>query len=68
MPKIDLQSRWKDDSEFVKDVLSETGVVFVPGRGFGVEYGAGHFRSVFLPPPEMIEDAMNRLEEFMTKH
>jgi alanine-synthesizing transaminase len=67
MPKIDLRDRWEDDTEFVKDVLAETGVVFVPGRGFGVEYGTGHFRSVFLPPPEMIEDAMNRLEGFMSK-
>lgn len=67
MPKIELRERWKDDYEFVLDVLSETGVVFVPGRGFGEEYGAGHFRSVFLPPPEMIEEAMNRLEGFMAK-
>ncbi|MFW9788720.1 MAG: aminotransferase class I/II-fold pyridoxal phosphate-dependent enzyme [Candidatus Thorarchaeota archaeon] len=68
MPKIDLRGRWKDDAEFVKDVLANTGVVFVPGRGFCAEYGAGHFRSVFLPPPYMIEEAMNRLEEFMAKH
>ncbi|MFW9788709.1 MAG: aminotransferase class I/II-fold pyridoxal phosphate-dependent enzyme [Candidatus Thorarchaeota archaeon] len=68
MPKIDLRGRWKDDYEFVKDVLSETGVVFVPGIGFGAEYGASHFRSVFLPPPEMIDEAMNRLEGFMTRH
>ncbi len=67
MPKIELRGRWKDDAEFVKDVLAETGVVFVPGRGFGEEYGAGHFRSVFLPPPDMIEEAMNRLEGFMAK-
>jgi aspartate/methionine/tyrosine aminotransferase len=67
MPKIDLSGRWKDDTEFVKNVLAETGVVFVPGRGFCEEYGAGHFRSVFLPPPEMIEDAMNRLDGFMAK-
>ena len=67
MPKIELRGRWKDDAEYVKDVLAETGVVFVPGRGFGEEYGAGHFRSVFLPPPGMIEEAMNRLEDFMAK-
>lgn len=67
MPKIELRGRWKDDYEFVKDVLVETGVVFVPGRGFGEEYGSGHFRSVFLPPPEMIKDAMNRLDGFMAK-
>lgn len=67
MPKIELGSRWKDDTEFVLDVLNNTGVVFVPGSGFGVEYGSGHFRSVFLPPFEMIEEAMNRLEGFMIK-
>ncbi len=67
MPKIELGSRWKDDTEFVMDVLNNTGVVFVPGSGFGVEYGSGHFRSVFLPPLDMIEEAMNRLAGFMTK-
>ncbi|MHA2377592.1 MAG: hypothetical protein ACXAB9_15675 [Candidatus Thorarchaeota archaeon] len=51
----------------MKDVLKETGVVFVPGSGFSEEYGASHFRSVFLPPPETITEAMNRLEGFMTK-
>jgi alanine-synthesizing transaminase len=68
MPKIDLRGRWSDDTEFVKDVLRETGVVLVPGSGFGVEHGAGHFRSVFLPPADIIEEAMNRLERFMAKH
>jgi alanine-synthesizing transaminase len=67
MPKIDLRGRWKDDTEFVLDVLNNTGVVFVPGSGFGVEYGSGHFRSVFLPPPDMISEAMDRLERFMAK-
>ncbi|MHA1577216.1 MAG: aminotransferase class I/II-fold pyridoxal phosphate-dependent enzyme, partial [Candidatus Thorarchaeota archaeon] len=67
MPKIELRNRWKDDTEFVKSVLKETGVVFVPGSGFCGTYGSNHFRSVFLPPPEMITEAMNRLESFMLK-
>ena len=67
MPKIEFRDRWKNDTEFVLDVLNSTGVVFVPGSGFGEEYGGGHFRSVFLPPPEMIDEAMNRLEGFMAK-
>ncbi|MCK4568349.1 MAG: alanine aminotransferase, partial [Candidatus Thorarchaeota archaeon] len=67
MPKIELRDRWKNDTEFVLDVLNDTGVVFVPGSGFGAEYGSGHFRSVFLPPPEIIDEAMNRLEGFMAK-
>ncbi len=68
MPKIDLNGRWKDDYEFVLDVLDKTGVVFVPGSGFCPTYGAGHFRSVFLPPSEMIAEAMDRLEGFMSEH
>ena len=67
MPKIELNGRWSGDTAFVKDVLSETGVVFVPGSGFDQCYGADHFRSVFLPPPDMITEAMNRLEHFMEK-
>lgn len=67
MPKIDLRNRWRDDTEYIMDVLNNTGVVFVPGSGFGVEYGSGHFRSVFLPPVDMIEEAMNRLDGFMEK-
>jgi len=67
MPKIDLRNRWKNDVEFVLDVLNETGVVLVPGSGFCPTYGASHFRSVYLPPPKMITEAMNRLEAFMEK-
>ncbi len=67
MPKIDLMNRWRNDTEFVLDVLGETGVVFVPGSGFCTTYGASHFRSVYLPPPEIITEAMDRLEAFMEK-
>jgi len=67
MPKIDLRNRWKNDMEFVLDILNETGVVFVPGSGFCPTYGASHFRSVYLPSPEIITEAMDRLEAFMEK-
>ncbi|UCE09534.1 MAG: aminotransferase class I/II-fold pyridoxal phosphate-dependent enzyme [Candidatus Thorarchaeota archaeon] len=67
MPKVDLRNRWTNDTEFVLDVLDSTGVVFVPGSGFSPEFGKDHFRSVFLPPPDMIDQAMNRLEDFMSR-
>ncbi|NWF95510.1 MAG: aminotransferase class I/II-fold pyridoxal phosphate-dependent enzyme [Candidatus Thorarchaeota archaeon] len=67
MPKIELKGRWKNDTEFVLDVLNNTGVVFVPGSGFCAKYGAGHFRSVYLPPPETITEAMDRLQSFMER-
>ncbi|MBI5133751.1 MAG: aminotransferase class I/II-fold pyridoxal phosphate-dependent enzyme [Thaumarchaeota archaeon] len=68
-PKIDLDgSRWKSDADFVIDLLKTTGVLSVHGSGFGKQYGQGHFRMVFLPPLEMLEEAMNRLEKFMSSN
>ncbi len=67
MAKVELDGIWRDDHDFVLELLNDTGVVFVPGSGFCPDYGRDHFRSVFLPPPDMIADAMDRLERFMEK-
>jgi aspartate/methionine/tyrosine aminotransferase len=68
-PKIDLNgSKWKSDADFVKDLVKSTGVLSVHGSGFGKQYGQGHFRMVFLPPLDVLEEAMNRLESFLSKN
>ncbi|MFX0096183.1 MAG: aminotransferase class I/II-fold pyridoxal phosphate-dependent enzyme [Candidatus Hodarchaeota archaeon] len=65
-PKIEvLGNSWKDDKDFVLDLLAETGVVVVFGSGFCETYGAGHFRMVFLPPPETLESAFDKIEAFI---
>lgn len=64
-PKIELGNRWRDDQHFVLDLLNNTGVLTVHGSGFGSAYGSGHFRIVYLPPEEMLENAMDRLERFL---
>jgi aspartate/methionine/tyrosine aminotransferase len=64
-PKIDLGRRWKDDKQFVIDLLNSTGVLTVHGSGFGSAYGSGHFRIVYLPPEDMLEKAMDKLEKFV---
>ena len=64
-PKINTDSRWKDDQHFVIDLLNSTGVLTVHGSGFGSTYGSGHFRIVYLPPEEVLEKAMAKLERFL---
>ncbi len=65
-PKVDgIGSKWVNDMTFVRDLLENTGIVFVHGSGFGAKYGSGHFRGVFLPPIETLEKTFDRLERFM---
>jgi len=67
-PKIEqVGSRWKNDMEFVLDVLNNTGVLFVPGSGFGEKYGSGHVRAVFCAPLGTMQKAFDMLEGFMKK-
>ncbi|MFQ6064738.1 MAG: aminotransferase class I/II-fold pyridoxal phosphate-dependent enzyme [Candidatus Bathyarchaeia archaeon] len=66
-PKVhEIGSRWKNDFEFVRQVLQKTGVLLVHGSGFCATYGSGHFRGVFLPKVEILETAFDRLEKFLT--
>jgi len=65
-PKVDgIGSRWVNDMDFVRELLDNTGIVFVHGSGFGSDYGSGHFRGVFLPPIETLEKTFDRLDHFM---
>lgn len=64
-PRVELDGRWKTDKEFCLDVLENTGLVLTYGSGFDPIYGKDHFRSVILPPVEVMEEAFNKLERFM---
>lgn len=64
-PKVNLDRYWEDDQQFVLDLLSKTGVLTVQGSGFGKAFGSGHFRIVYLPKEEVLEQAMDKLEFFM---
>jgi tyrosine/nicotianamine family aminotransferase len=67
-PKIHaVGTKWKTDMEFAVELLKETGVLLVHGSGFDPVYGAGHVRIVFLPPIETLEQAFNKIEQFMKK-
>lgn len=64
-PKLEIKS---EDSHFVSELIKETGVVVVPGSGFGQVPGTKHFRVVFLPPENILEKAYKNIAEFFKKY
>ncbi len=65
-PKIE-SDHWKSDKDFVLDILHQCHVLLVPGSGFCPEYGKGHFRMVFLPNEEILGQAFDQIESYMSK-
>jgi alanine-synthesizing transaminase len=65
-PKIE-DNRFGNDKEFVTKLLESKGVLTVHGSGFGEQYGSGHFRLVYLPSLEVLDSAMNKIEEFVSQ-
>ncbi len=65
-PKIE-DNRFGSDKEFVTKLLESKGVLTVHGSGFGEQYGSGHFRLVYLPSVEILDSAMNKIEEFVSQ-
>ena len=63
-PKIE-ENPFGTDKEFVTELLQQKGVLTVHGSGFGRQYGSGHFRLVYLPSLEILDSAMNKIEEFV---
>ena len=65
-PKIDTKKFGiVDDERFALDLLREKKILLINGRGFN--WGApDHFRVVYLPRVEILEDAMDKLKDFLT--
>jgi alanine transaminase len=49
---------------YCSELLDATGIVVVPGSGFGQKAGTLHFRTTFLPPEEDIEGVVQKLGVF----
>ncbi|MBI4464528.1 MAG: aminotransferase class I/II-fold pyridoxal phosphate-dependent enzyme [Acidobacteria bacterium] len=60
-PRLEIA---RPDSEFVIELIRQTGILVVPGTGFGQAPGTKHFRLVFLPPEEMLERALHQIGDF----
>lgn len=54
-----------NDDKFVRELVRKTGVVVVPGSGFGERPGTKHFRVVYLAPEDVLEEAYRRIGNFM---
>jgi len=64
-PQVDIKN---DDNHFIAELIKETGVIVVPGTGFGQKPGTKHFRVVFLPQEEVLEKAYKNIGTFYQKY
>ncbi|MEC7255663.1 MAG: aminotransferase class I/II-fold pyridoxal phosphate-dependent enzyme [Candidatus Thermoplasmatota archaeon] len=61
--------KWhNNDKEFVLQLLHEEHVLVVHGSGFSADLGAGHFRLVYLPNTDILNEAFDRIDRFLTRH
>lgn len=65
-PKIELPNV-TDDRKFVMDVLHKKQILAVFGTGFGYER-PDHFRIVFLPQISVLEESLDKLEEYVKEN
>jgi len=72
-PKINLPSKAikeaqkngeQPDMYYCSKLLDSTGLVVVPGSGFGQKEGQWHFRTTILPSEEHLEEVMASFEKF----
>jgi alanine-synthesizing transaminase len=55
------------DATWIPRLIEQTGVVVVPGSGFGQRPGTSHFRVVFLPPEETLRQAFEAIRGFVAQ-
>ena len=64
-PRLEMK---QPDAHFVAELIKATGVVIVPGSGFGQVPGTKHFRVVFLPNEQILEKAYKAIGKFFVKY
>jgi len=62
-PRISLLDG-QNDTDYCNSLLEHTGILFVPGSGFGQKPDTYHFRTTLLPPTEDIPPMLEKLEQF----
>jgi len=59
---LPIPARYSDSEQFCDDLLEKSGVVVVPGTGFG-KYGEGFFRVSIVPTEEALYKVIERMKE-----
>jgi aminotransferase len=62
-----IKASGMDDETFAEALLKEEGVAVVPGNAFGPG-GDGYVRACYATSYEKIEEALRRMERFMSRH
>ena len=62
-----IQASGMDDETFAETLLKEEGVAVVPGNAFGPG-GEGFVRACYATSYEKLEEALRRMERFMSRH
>ena len=64
----EAQSQGKvPDALYCMNLLEATGIVVVPGSGFGQQSDTWHFRTTFLPPEDQMDAVLERFKTFHLK-
>jgi len=58
------QANKHPDVMYALDLLGQTGIVVVPGSGFGQYPGTYHFRTTILPPEDKFDEVLNKFRDF----
>ncbi len=59
---LPIPPRYKTSVEFTNDLMHKSGVIAVPGEGFG-QYGEGFFRISIVCSEEKIQEVIKRMKE-----
>ena len=67
-PKIDTKKfNIVNDEKFALDLLREKKILLIPGKGFNW-HAPDHFRVIYLPRIEVLEDATTKLADFLSTY
>jgi aspartate/methionine/tyrosine aminotransferase len=65
-PTIHMCKKTIVDRKFISELLEETGVLVLPGSAFSPHVPDDHFRMVYLAQPDELQEAIGKMESFIT--